>query len=99
MLINAMEVSGIDGTFRTTCETVMRMLRKNKNSVMAILEAFVYDPLINWRLLEDKNKTPKGRDEGKEEDAAAAAAAAGVPAESIAAAAAAGLTDPSMPIP
>lgn len=51
MLINAMEVSGIEGTFRITCENVMRVLRLNKDSLMAVLEAFVYDPLINWRLL------------------------------------------------
>ncbi len=36
---------------RTTCEGVMRVLRQNKDSVMAMLEAFVHDPLINWRLL------------------------------------------------
>lgn len=29
----------------------MRVLRSNKDSVMAMLEAFVYDPLINWRLV------------------------------------------------
>ena len=29
----------------------MRVLRMNKDSVMAMLEAFVHDPLINWRLL------------------------------------------------
>lgn len=29
----------------------MRVLRQNKDSVMAMLEAFVHDPLINWRLL------------------------------------------------
>ena len=51
MLINAMEVSGIEGTFRSTCENVMRVLREHKESLMAVLEAFVYDPLINWRLL------------------------------------------------
>ena len=51
MLVNAMEVSGIEGTFRITCENVMRVLRENKESLMAVLEAFVYDPLINWRLL------------------------------------------------
>eukprot|EP00697_Spironema_sp_BW2_P017838 gnl/Spiro4/9656_TR5124_c0_g1_i1.p1 gnl/Spiro4/9656_TR5124_c0_g1~~gnl/Spiro4/9656_TR5124_c0_g1_i1.p1 ORF type:complete len:2413 (+),score=551.86 gnl/Spiro4/9656_TR5124_c0_g1_i1:148-7386(+) len=50
MLSNAMEVSGIEGTFRSTCENVMRVLRNNKDSLMAVLEAFVYDPLINWRL-------------------------------------------------
>lgn len=29
----------------------MKVLRGNKDSVMAMLEAFVYDPLINWRLV------------------------------------------------
>lgn len=56
MLINAMEVCGIEGTFRSTCESVMRVLRDNKDSVMAMLEAFVHDPLINWRLLETETK-------------------------------------------
>jgi len=51
MLINAMEACGIEGTFRFTCENVMRVLRDNKDSLMAVLEAFVYDPIINWRLL------------------------------------------------
>ncbi|GIL44136.1 hypothetical protein Vafri_1666 [Volvox africanus] len=51
MMIKAMEVSGIEGNFRTTCENVMRVLRSNKESVTAMLEAFVHDPLINWRLL------------------------------------------------
>lgn len=47
-LILAMEVSGVEGSFRITCENVMRVLRSNKDSLMAILEAFVFDPLINW---------------------------------------------------
>jgi len=51
MLINSMEVSGIEGNFRCTAEGVMRVLRRNRDSVMAMLEAFVHDPLINWRLL------------------------------------------------
>ncbi|KAL7686574.1 putative serine/threonine-protein kinase ATM [Plasmopara halstedii] len=51
MLTQAMEVSGIEGNFRYTCEASMRVLRENRDSLMAVLEAFVYDPLINWRLL------------------------------------------------
>eukprot|EP00835_Amoeboradix_gromovi_P000423 NODE_15_length_42055_cov_0.634117.p1 type:complete len:2332 gc:universal NODE_15_length_42055_cov_0.634117:8372-15367(+) len=51
MMVNAMEVSGIEGSFRSTCESVMVVLRKNKDSMLAVLEAFVYDPLINWRLM------------------------------------------------
>ena len=30
----------------------MHVLRENKDSVMAVLEAFVYDPLLNWRLMD-----------------------------------------------
>ncbi|KAK9341996.1 FAT domain-containing protein [Lipomyces starkeyi] len=48
MLTYAMEVSGIEGSFRITCGNVMRVLRDNKESLMAILEAFAHDPLINW---------------------------------------------------
>lgn len=29
----------------------MKVLRESKDSLMAMLEAFVYDPLISWRLL------------------------------------------------
>ncbi|KAI8981018.1 armadillo-type protein [Pilobolus umbonatus] len=58
MLVKAMEVSGIEGNFRTTCEHVMRVLRDNKESLMAVLEAFVYDPLINWRLLNTQPQSP-----------------------------------------
>eukprot|EP01114_Cavostelium_apophysatum_P007349 TRINITY_DN1943_c0_g1_i2.p1 TRINITY_DN1943_c0_g1~~TRINITY_DN1943_c0_g1_i2.p1 ORF type:complete len:2294 (+),score=720.41 TRINITY_DN1943_c0_g1_i2:229-7110(+) len=59
MLINAMEVSGIEGTFRLTCENVMRVLRDNKQSLIAVLEAFVYDPIINWRLLIPNESVPE----------------------------------------
>jgi len=51
MLVNAMGVSGSEGNFRSTCQNVISVLRENKESLMAVLEAFVYDPLISWRLL------------------------------------------------
>ena len=50
MLTFAMEVANIEGSFRVTCENVMRVLRDNKESLMAVLEAFVHDPLLTWRL-------------------------------------------------
>ena len=34
----------------------MRVLRENRDSVMAMLEAFVYDPLISWRILAKHSK-------------------------------------------
>jgi len=62
MLIKAMEVTGIEGTYRCTCESVMSVLRNNKDSLLAVLEAFVYDPLLNWRLIETGPKGKKSKE-------------------------------------
>lgn len=51
MMAKAMEVSGIEGNFKTVCEEVLSLMRREKDSVLAMLEAFVHDPLINWRLV------------------------------------------------
>jgi len=76
-----MEVSGIEGNFRFTCKNVMRVLREHRPSVMAMLEAFVYDPLINWRLLESTavKALPPSIAEGSLIVGAAAGVAADVP--------------------
>lgn len=50
MLIKAMEVAGIEGSYRSTCERTMTVLRDSRDSLVAMLEAFVHDPLISWRL-------------------------------------------------
>jgi len=52
------KVTGIDGNYRMTCESVMEVLRDHRDSVMAVLEAFVYDPLLNWRLMDGKSSSP-----------------------------------------
>lgn len=48
MLVNAMEACGIEGNYRNTCELVVKVIRENKESLIAVLEAFVYDPLFYW---------------------------------------------------
>ncbi len=67
MMVKAMEVSGIEGNFRKTAENTMRVLRQNKESLMAVLEAFVHDPLMSFHLLTAKYITGKtaGHDKGK----------------------------------
>lgn len=60
MLVKAMEIGGIKGTFKVSCENTMRVLRDNKESVLALLEAFVHDPLISWRLVTDDVNTTGG---------------------------------------
>jgi len=55
MLIKAMEVSGIEGSYRSTCERTMTVLRENSDSLVVMLQAFLYDPLISWRLVDLSN--------------------------------------------
>ncbi|TYZ66502.1 hypothetical protein PybrP1_008839 [[Pythium] brassicae (nom. inval.)] len=74
MLTNAMEVSGIEGTFRYSCESVMHVLRENQHSLMAMLEAFVDDPLIGWRLLAPTTVSPSKAGGGGATGGAGAAA-------------------------
>jgi FKBP12-rapamycin complex-associated protein len=68
MLIKALEIGGIEGTFRITCENVMRVMRENKDSLNVILAAFVHDPLTSFRLLIPlimKNVKNKNKNEEK----------------------------------
>lgn len=37
MLQKAMGVAGINGLYRTTCESVLRILRNNRESLLAVL--------------------------------------------------------------
>uniref|UniRef100_A0A915E5G1 Serine/threonine-protein kinase TOR n=1 Tax=Ditylenchus dipsaci TaxID=166011 RepID=A0A915E5G1_9BILA len=56
MLIQAMEVTGIEGNYRLTCERVLRLLRNSNDSILAVLEAFIYDPVLDWKLPEGEGK-------------------------------------------
>ncbi|PVU88739.1 hypothetical protein BB559_005414, partial [Furculomyces boomerangus] len=56
MLVKAMEVNGIEGSFKITAQHTMRVLRANRDSLMAVLEAFVYDPLVSWHYLQDRSE-------------------------------------------
>jgi len=64
MLVNACGASRIEGPLRITMNEVMRVMRDNQESMMAMLEAFVYDPLISWRLLNTAAKQPSPEQRG-----------------------------------
>lgn len=55
MLVQALEPCGVDGYFRHTSEATMDVLRQKnpRDSLMAMMEAFVYDPLLRWKLIGD----------------------------------------------
>ncbi|RWS12933.1 Serine/threonine-protein kinase SMG1-like protein [Dinothrombium tinctorium] len=47
-IVNAFGLTGVEGTFRISCEHVIRVLRKGRETLLTLLEAFLYDPLIDW---------------------------------------------------
>ncbi|KFY23332.1 hypothetical protein V493_05913 [Pseudogymnoascus sp. VKM F-4281 (FW-2241)] len=61
-MVDAMGVYGYEGPFRTSSEISLRLLRQHEETLMTILEAFVYDPTLD--LLENKNKKRRERDAG-----------------------------------
>lgn len=43
----------MQGTFRLACEHVLKTLKKGRETLLTLLEAFVYDPLVDWAVAED----------------------------------------------
>lgn len=43
----------LQGTFRLSCEHVLESLKKGRETLLTLLEAFVYDPLVDWAIGED----------------------------------------------
>jgi FKBP12-rapamycin complex-associated protein len=48
LLVNALEVSKIEGTFRTCTEDIMTLMKQNIEELAILLEVFVDDPLYQW---------------------------------------------------
>lgn len=60
MVRNPLDVSQLNGAFRSFCETSMSVLRKERDSMLALLQAFIHDPLISWRLVATSGSDPEG---------------------------------------
>lgn len=56
VFLNALEVSKIEGTLRLCCENVMQLLRNNEEQIIALLRAFITDPLLQWASFKSNNK-------------------------------------------
>uniref|UniRef100_A0AAG5DR97 non-specific serine/threonine protein kinase n=1 Tax=Anopheles atroparvus TaxID=41427 RepID=A0AAG5DR97_ANOAO len=52
-LVEALGMTGIEGTFRLACEHVLKSLKKGRETLLTLLEAFVYDPLVDWAISEE----------------------------------------------
>lgn len=58
MMVTAMEATGVEGNFKLTCTRMMELMRRNSDSVLSVLEAFVHDPLIDWFARRKKDTRP-----------------------------------------
>jgi PI-3-kinase-related kinase SMG-1 len=48
-LEQALGVTKVEGMFRCSCESAMGILRREKEILLTLLEAFVDDPLLDWQ--------------------------------------------------
>ena len=53
-MVHAMGIQGYEGAFRSSAELTLSVLRQQQETLMSILEAFVYDPTLD--LQRDKRK-------------------------------------------
>ncbi|KAG0253543.1 Serine/threonine-protein kinase smg1 [Mortierella polycephala] len=49
-MLTSLGLTGVEGNFRIGCEQTMKVMRKNKEILVTLLEAFVYDPLVDWQI-------------------------------------------------
>lgn len=47
-VVAAMGATGVEGIFRSAFEHTIKSMRLGKETLLTLLEAFVYDPLVDW---------------------------------------------------
>ncbi|XP_066914478.1 serine/threonine-protein kinase ATR-like isoform X3 [Clytia hemisphaerica] len=48
-MVKAMGALGYEGVFRKSCEHTMKVMRREKESLLSVLNTFLYDPLVEWK--------------------------------------------------
>ncbi|CAO3636665.1 unnamed protein product [Cunninghamella blakesleeana] len=48
-LVYAMELHSYSGLFKISAEHTLRIMRQHKDLLIGLLDAFIYDPLVDWR--------------------------------------------------
>ncbi|KAJ3040430.1 serine/threonine-protein kinase M1 [Rhizophlyctis rosea] len=56
-MVDAFGITGVEGVFRKSCEVTMHVLREYRESLMSVLETFLYDPLCEWSKPSRKNSS------------------------------------------
>ena len=48
-MIDALGMTGVEGTFRHSAEQTMKILRNDSQLLLSVLHTFLYDPLVEWK--------------------------------------------------
>jgi serine/threonine-protein kinase ATR len=65
-LVDALGVTGVEGSFRKTCEITLRILRENQDAFNTVLESFLHDPVGEFLR---KRKSAQGQGDVEKEEA------------------------------
>eukprot|EP01080_Neovahlkampfia_damariscottae_P002892 gene2892-4735_t len=55
ILHNALGITGVEGLFKLSCEETLGTMKRSKDTLLMLLDAFVRDPLVDWSTDKDKN--------------------------------------------
>ena len=50
MMTEALGITGVEGHFRVASEQTLWVMRRHRETLVTLLEAFVYDPLVDWEV-------------------------------------------------
>ncbi|RDW66710.1 hypothetical protein BP5796_09459 [Coleophoma crateriformis] len=59
-MVDAMGIYGYEGPFRKSSELTLKLLRQNEETLMTILEAFIYDPTLDLLAKKSEKKRKDG---------------------------------------
>jgi serine/threonine-protein kinase ATR len=67
-MVDGMGLEGYSGTFQSSCERSLALLRDHKGIIMNTLDTFVHDPLIEWleKTGDDKERVLDSREATKQ---------------------------------
>jgi cell cycle checkpoint protein MEC1 len=58
-MVDAFGITGVEGTFRKSCEVALSLIRGNETTLMNILESFLHDPIMDWSQKRKTKNTPQ----------------------------------------
>lgn len=58
-MVDAFGITGVEGTFRKSCEVTLSLLRSHETTLMNILESFIHDPIMDWSQKRKTKTTPQ----------------------------------------